>query len=267
MSNETYEELARRVTTLTADLEQVKQRLDASGLGTMSDSELLEVAEKSFSGLLETEHHLQDSASRILAAMAFLTTAAAAIYRESATQHLETGLRLWPTLWFTSYIIAVSLGSLFMLGAIWTPAWRNPHRKPEPNNTHSLLFFRRLDNGVKQESAIKDRLGYRTDLVDAYLRERACVARYGAEESLLFQLGGIFLGAAFFFLLALTSTLFLAAGSNRSWLPLPLGMALLSGAMCLASFVRSQWQLKGIPILWLVVTALAATAAFIIASV
>jgi hypothetical protein len=231
----------------------------------VSDDALLLAAEKSFEGLLRTAHHLQDSASRLLASMAFLTAAAAAIYDVALDQLKPRGVSyLWPTGWFLGHMLCVSIGALFLMGVLWNPRWRK--LRPSEPYDHTFFYFRDLDPSFRSAEDVRDRNHYQTQLLEAYIRERNEVARDGRQLTLMVQWGGLFLAAAFFFLLGLTSTL-LMSRDPISLLPALLTIAMLCTVIGIGSFIRTDQQWAPQPSAWIGVASFLFLAAFVITSI
>lgn len=243
------------------ELEEILTGLQPADL---TETDLIDIAEQSFSGLLATKNHLQDSASRILTSSAFLTAAAAAIYREALLLLKATNVPVfWPTLWFFGYILCVTFGALFFLAGLWNPRWRraNHHtapagnglNKPPPTFTHSFIFFRDVKNEIKSRASMGAPSVYRSELLEAYLREREEVVTEGKQVTLLMQWGGVLLGAAFFFFLALASTLFLKhdpASTPGAWAPVMFAWSAYFTTLGIGAYIRGNHQFNHVHWLW-----------------
>jgi hypothetical protein len=142
---------------LTDALTKLKGNL-AAATEEVSTSKLLDTAEKSFTGVLESKNHYQDMASRILGAVAFLTAAAVAVYVKASSLvvssgYLETAInkalaaggvesRLapmivqnlsgtlqsvyppilnWPLIAFFSYMLSILVGAVMYMATLWPP--------------------------------------------------------------------------------------------------------------------------------------------------
>jgi hypothetical protein len=240
----------------------LKASLEIPGV---SDSELMDVADRSYSNLRHTKDQLQDSASRILAAIAFLTAAAVAIFRESVSLTPDgKAPPLWPTLWVSGYLLCVVLGALFLLAGMWSGVWGYPRIKLDASEVedkkaylHSFVLLRNLDRTKNKKQDIGDLTAfqnYRTELVNAYLRDRNEVAREARELTHLLHWGGVCLIGAFYFLVALTSTLILQQ-TSYGWVALWAGSTLLSAVLCVGSYIRAQHKFRwGWPRSWAIVT-------------
>lgn len=236
---------AKEFTSAGTDLRNIENLAGALlSQVTLPKEEQLKLSEQSFAALLGTKNHLQDSGSRILAAIAFLTTAAAAIYREARVIHdANECLQQWATLWFGIYLACVSLGALFLLGALWSPLWK--HREPPADAAgHSLLYFAAASPQARVDSY--------NGLLAAYAGEREPLIREGKSVSRMFQAGGALLCGAFFFFLALAANLFTTA-DIRSGSPLLVILVMLGFTLLYGQKVREKhngspdWKLLASP--------------------
>src|SRR5437763_2496252 len=93
--------------------------------------ELIQLAETTFKAVLDADYHLDDKASRILSAMAFLTAAAAAIFAKAYSSGIPGTTRVLVFGWdlslvaFLSYMLLVLIGAAFYLAALG-PALNKP---------------------------------------------------------------------------------------------------------------------------------------------
>jgi hypothetical protein len=203
--------IAAELEELRASIEDLKRKVNAPEPAELPKAEQLDVAEKSFQALLSTKGHLEDSGSRILAAIAFLTTAAVGIYRQALEIHSDACLEQWATLWFAAYMLCISLGALYLIGALWSHVWRKSDLNRSATQGHSLLDFK---------AAMPDATVTTYDgLLAAYKEERVNLIWEGSAVRRILLAGGAWVCDAFFFLLALTANLF-TTNSINSGVPL-----------------------------------------------
>jgi hypothetical protein len=218
-TNMTPEEIAAELQQLRTSLEALRQNAGEPRRSELTKAEELEVSEKSFQVLLGTKGHLQNSGSHILTAIAFLTTAAATIYREARAIHQNNEcLQQWATLWFTAYIVCVSMGALYLLGALWSPLWPARTTLKPSEKRPSLLDL----------TATGDLVPAKFDaLIAAYKNDRESLRLEGLAVGRILKTGEAWILVGFLFLLALTSNLF-AAENFGSGIPL-IGILMLLG--------------------------------------
>jgi hypothetical protein len=97
-ANESHQNILDRLTRLEAELEEA------------SKPKLVELGEVSFKTVLEADVHLDNKASRILGAMAFLTAAAAAIFAKAYSASLPSDFQLRLTQGLREYVSEDRLG-------------------------------------------------------------------------------------------------------------------------------------------------------------
>ncbi|MBS1807644.1 MAG: hypothetical protein JST84_05575 [Acidobacteria bacterium] len=169
MSTPEFQELEKRLSTLEAKAD------------SQSEQKQKELAAGVMSGVIDIDKHLDDKASRILSAMAFLTAAAAAIFAKAYSPSLTTeqvkdkirpfltpdvvsaieksqwdlgsatiGGTEWSVITFSVYMLFVLVGSVLYLSALgpflnipkaWKLQLRQDRSQNKDEKLSSLLFF------------------------------------------------------------------------------------------------------------------------------
>lgn len=108
----------------------------------------IDIAERSYQENLAATIHEDGKAGRILTAMAFLTTAAAAIYTRVDPHQFAQPVHFVEAAAFPGYMFLVLLGVLFYLAALGPnlniPSFRAKNINDSPGLETTLLFFKKI---------------------------------------------------------------------------------------------------------------------------
>jgi hypothetical protein len=224
-------------------LNELEELLIPTG-GTLSMETLTAVARESYSGLFDTRNHIQDLAGRILAAAAFFTAAAGALFKTSYDRLESSPTSFWPTFFFSFYLLGVLAGAMFLLAAMWPAVW-NAILKTENSQKVKEEFkhtFSHPKNAFPIDDAGSDikAATYREELMQLYWRERTSVLDDSKAITELLRWGGISLMISFFAFVQLAATLFFEQGCQQ-WATNAIGTTLLSAGMTAANFIRREY--------------------------
>lgn len=201
-----------------------------------------ELAEKSFKAVLDADIHLDNKASRILSAIAFLTVAAVSIFAKAYSPEIaEKGIQILgydlAVLSFSAYILFVLLGSglyLFALGpSLNIPSWlrsRGNATREDENQVRSLLFFDSI-SALPEETWSKHWHNKSSEeiqkqMLGNLIKESYLIAQKTKNKVDTMSLGSIFFRIAIACLIPLVTS-FLHASNRLIWIYICIGLFFL----------------------------------------
>lgn len=199
-----------------------------------------ELAEKSFKTVLDADIHLDNKASRILSAIAFLTIATVSIFAKIYSLKAESGVEILDydlaIISFIAYILFVLLGSglyLFALGpSLNIPSWlRNESKANEKNNNKvkSLLFFNSI-SALTEETWFyywqQSRNQIQEEMLNNLIKESYLIAQKTKNKNDSMSLGSVFFRIAIACLIPLLASC-LNVSSTVTWIYICTGFLFL----------------------------------------
>jgi hypothetical protein len=206
-----------------------------------TDKNKLKLAETSFKTVLDANVHEDNKASRILAAMAFLTAAAAAVFARAQSittpQPIVFGLA-WAVASFSFYMFLVLLGSLFYLVALG-PALNLP--RSGKSGIQSLLFFQKIaevatdqwEKHWKEKTAVQ----LEEEMTGNFVSEAYLIAEKARAKVTWMSIGSLFFRGAFLPLAALVIGLY-PLNSQGVWFYARVAAAVFVLTQAIAVYIR-----------------------------
>lgn len=181
-------------------------KADAAARTDLTTDRLIELSGRSFDDLVAARNHLQDMSGRILAAMAFLTAAAAQVYQRAPTPANPADTN-WALLAVSGYMLFVLLGATAYMSGMWPPQW--PALREDERRVHSIHYFDSLKN-IGNRAAVPRGGTERFDdaMLDVLLSERLVTAKVAASVGRHLLVGSGLFMAAFVCFVGLIATLF-----------------------------------------------------------